>query len=79
MRRQAGEGLVDDRARHALALRVAPRMATRKALKSPATWRGERGSSEERQDEGGGGGRVPHPRMLTRKTPIVTLPAKADV
>jgi hypothetical protein len=49
--RQAGEGLVDDRARDALALRVA-RDRGQESVEVAAAWRGERGGGEEQQDEG---------------------------
>src|SRR5262249_58035026 len=49
--RQAGEGLVDDRARDAPALRVA-RDRGQESVEFAAAWRGERGGGEEQQDKG---------------------------
>jgi hypothetical protein len=66
--RQAGEGLVDDRARDALALRVA-RDRGQESVEVAAAWRGERGGGEEQQDEGKEEAGLPHPRILIRKDP----------
>ena len=68
--RQAGEGLVDDRAREALALRVA-RDRGQESVEVSAAWRGARGGGEEQQDEGKEeAAGLPHPRILTRENPI---------
>ena len=45
--RDAGEGLVDDRARDAGGLRLAP-IAAMKALKSPPHWAASEGRGEEK-------------------------------
>jgi hypothetical protein len=67
--RQAGEGLVDDRARDALALRVT-RDCGQESGEVAAAWRGERGGGEEQQDKGKEeAAGLPHPLILTRKDP----------
>ena len=67
--RQAGEGLVEDRARDALALRIA-RDRGQESVEVAAAWRGERGGGEEQQDEGKEEATgLPHPRILTCKDP----------
>ena len=73
--RQAGEGLVDDRARDAPALRVA-RDRGQERVEVAAAWRGERGGGEEQQDEGKEeAAGLPHPRILSRKDPTRHQPA----
>jgi hypothetical protein len=73
--RQAGEGLVDDRARDAPALRVA-RDRGQESVEFAAAWRGERGGGEEQQDEGKEeAAALPHPRILSSKTqPVISQP-----
>jgi hypothetical protein len=67
--RQAGEGLVDDPARDALALRVA-RDRGQESVEVAAAWRGARGGGEEQQDEGKQeAAGLSHPRILSRKDP----------
>jgi hypothetical protein len=67
--RQAGEGLVGDRARDALALRVA-RDRGQESVEVAAACRGARGRGEEQQDEGKEeAAGIPHPRILSRKDP----------
>src|SRR5262249_41634184 len=73
--RQAGEGLVDDRARDALALRVA-RDRGQESVEVAAAWRGERGGGEEQQDKGNEeAAGLPHQRILSRKEPARHQPA----
>src|SRR5262249_46122614 len=68
--RQASEGLLDDRARDALALRVA-RARSYESVEVSAAWRGERGGGEERRDEDKEeAAGLPHPRILNRKDSI---------
>src|SRR5580704_1220663 len=66
---QAGEGLVDDAARDALALRVA-RDRRQESVEVAAAWRGARGGCEEQQDESKEeAAGLPHPRILSRNDP----------
>src|ERR1700692_3554235 len=66
---QAGEGLVDDPARDALALRVA-RARGREGVEIAAAWRGARGGGDDQQDEGKEeAAGLPHPHILSRKDP----------